>query len=141
MQDLRTKRYVVFSFHLHLVFIYILVYILALLLEMSKSLSRLLSGTSPGIYANYYKISIYLKKNFMSLYPAPEESGFYGHVDKLNLVHTDWNDSYQTSVAQEPIAKALINSIACPRLVFHPIPVWGQRVLLLLQGIPLPPHR
>ena len=82
MQDLRTKRHVVFSFHLHLVFIYILVYILALLLEMSKSLSRLLSGTSPGIYANYYKISIYLKKNFMSLYPAPEESGFYGHVDK-----------------------------------------------------------
>ena len=81
MQDLRTKRYVAFSFHLHLVFIYILVYILALLLEMSKSLSRLLSGTSPGIYANYYKISIYLKKNFMSLYPAPEESGFYGHVD------------------------------------------------------------
>ena len=71
MQDLRTKRHVVFSFHLHLVFIYILVYILALLLEMSKSLSRLLSGTSPGIYANYYKISIYLKKNFMSLYPAP----------------------------------------------------------------------
>jgi hypothetical protein len=50
---------------------------------MSKSLSRLLSGTSPGIYANYYKISIYLKKNFMSLYSAPEESGFYGHVDKI----------------------------------------------------------
>ncbi len=84
MQDLRTKRYVVFSFHMHLVFIYILVYILALLLEMSKSLSRLLSGTSPSIYANYYKISIYLKKNFMSLYPAPEESEFYGHEDKKN---------------------------------------------------------
>ena len=88
MQDLRTKRHVVFSFHLHLVFIYILVYILALLLEMSKSLSRLLSGTSPGIYANYYKISIYLKKNFMSLYPAPEESGFYGHVYKKNCLES-----------------------------------------------------
>lgn len=83
MQDMREKRYIVFSFHLHLVFIYILVCILALLLEMSKSLSRLISGTSPGIYANYYKISIYLKRNFMSLYPAPEESGFYGHVDKI----------------------------------------------------------
>jgi len=89
MQDLRTKRHVVFLFHLHLVFIYILVYILALLLEMSKSLSRLLSGTSPGIYANYYKISIYLKKNFMSLYPAPEDSGFYGHVDKTAIFKCD----------------------------------------------------
>ncbi len=28
-------------------------------------------------------IEVYLRKFFMSLYPAPEESGFYGHADKL----------------------------------------------------------
>ena len=86
MQDMRTKRHVVSSFHLHLVFIYILVYILALLQEMSQSLSRLLSGTPPGIYANYCKISIYLKNNFMPLYPDPKKSGFYGHVDNRKLL-------------------------------------------------------
>ncbi len=57
MQDLRTKRHVVISPHLQLVFIYTLVYIL----------SRILSGISPGIYTNYYKISLYLNKEFYVL--------------------------------------------------------------------------
>ena len=30
-----------------------------------------------------------LKKNFMSLYPAPEDSGFYGHVDKTAIFKCD----------------------------------------------------
>ena len=39
------------------------------------------AGTYPGVNAVYYKLSKYIyRKFFMSLYPAPEESGFYGHV-------------------------------------------------------------
>ena len=71
MQDLRTKRHVVFSFHLHLVFIYILVYILALLLEMSKSLSRLVIGNFPRYLCQLLQNIDIFKKEFYVLISRP----------------------------------------------------------------------